>query len=151
MAERRIQTVLQTRFEAGELSGTGKIRNLGDHGLFVGSNLIPEEGEAVLVTFTVPEGFRVEVSGLVWWTTCESGDARHRTQGFGLRLLDVSDAYQRFVEGLRAKPRRAPAEVPRMRARFGGLRDALERFAVDPRLRARAGGGRRRLQRPGDA
>jgi hypothetical protein len=38
----------------------------------------------------------MELSGLVWWTTTR----RHPTPGFGVRLLDADDRYQRLVRGL---------------------------------------------------
>jgi hypothetical protein len=57
---------------------------------------VPPQGESVQVRFTSPTEGAMEVSGLVWWTT----GRRHRQQGFGVRLLDTDDRYQRLVRGL---------------------------------------------------
>ena len=46
-------------------------------------------------------GDEVEVSGLVWWTTAEGRG--HPNPGFGLRLLDPTDAYTKLLDDLRGK------------------------------------------------
>jgi Tfp pilus assembly protein PilZ len=88
--------MIDTEFRAGKVSGRGKIRNLGEGGLFVNTASVPPQGESVSVRFTSPLEGALEVSGLVWWTTGRN----HKTPGFGVRLLDADDRYQRLVRGL---------------------------------------------------
>jgi Tfp pilus assembly protein PilZ len=101
MAERRIRTAIQTEFVAGALRGKGKIKNVGENGLFVGTSSIPDEGESVRLRFTMPGGEKLEVSGLVWWTTGSQAQlAPARSPGFGLRLLEENPDYQAAVQRL---------------------------------------------------
>ena len=95
---RRIRTAIQAEFAAGRLRGTGKIRNVAEGGLFVGTDEVPDQGEAVTLSFRGPKG-PLDVEGLVWWTTDES-PGRHRVSGFGLRLLGESDDFERFYDSL---------------------------------------------------
>jgi uncharacterized protein (TIGR02266 family) len=95
----RVRTSIDTEFEAGGLRGKGRIQNMSEGGLFVGTDLLPEEGENVDLSFRAPGGAELNLSGLVWWTTNHAG-TRHRTRGFGLRLLDDSDAFRSLLESL---------------------------------------------------
>jgi Tfp pilus assembly protein PilZ len=98
--QRRIRTAIRTEFEVGGRSGKGKITNVAEGGLFVGTASIPEQGETVELRFSTPSGRRLAVSGLVWWTTAQTHPDRYKLPGFGLRLLEESDDYDRFVRSL---------------------------------------------------
>ena len=100
MDERRVETAIQTEFASGELRAKGKIRNLGENGLFVGTHDIPEQGEPVLLRFTAPDGDNVRVSGVVWWTSRDPDARADATPGFGMRLLAVSPAYRMLISEL---------------------------------------------------
>ena len=97
MTGRRIRTAIQTEFEAGALQGRGTIRNVAEGGLFVGTTQVPHQGDLVSLSFRDPKGRELDVSGLVWWTTTDE-PGLHRAPGFGIRLLDDSEDYRRFVE-----------------------------------------------------
>jgi hypothetical protein len=100
MTRRRIRTAIQTEFEAGKLRGRGTIRNVAEGGLFVGTTQVPHQGNLVSLSFRDPKGGRgLGVSGLVWWTTADE-PGPHRSPGFGIRLLDDSEDYRRFLESL---------------------------------------------------
>jgi PilZ domain len=99
MTNRRIRTSILAEFEAGELRGRGKIRNVAEGGLFVGTALVPDQGELVSLSFRDHRGRALDVHGLVWWTTAEEPGA-HRTPGFGMRLLEESEQYNHFIESL---------------------------------------------------
>ena len=99
MADDRIRTVIQTEFVAGELKARGKIRNLCAGGLFVRTPVVPEQGDSVRLRFRAPTGSRVDVAGLVWWTTVERG-LKDCHRGFAVRVLDASDDYQALIEML---------------------------------------------------
>jgi Tfp pilus assembly protein PilZ len=97
---RRIRTASATEFEAGALHGRGKIRNVAEGGLFVGTTEVPNQGELVSVSFRDMKGRELDVHGLVWWTTDEV-PGPHRAPGFGIRLLEESEDYSRFFDSLR--------------------------------------------------
>jgi Tfp pilus assembly protein PilZ len=97
--KKRIRTAIQTEFEAGVLHGRGKIRNVAEGGMFIGTAQVPDQGEIVVLSFRDHRGQALDVSGLVWWTTDET-PGPHRAPGFGIRLLDDSEDYNRFVDSL---------------------------------------------------
>jgi hypothetical protein len=78
----------------------GKVRNLSERGLFVGTGAIPEAGETVEIELAEPGWPRISLTGLVWWTARHPSD-RNAHCGFGLRLVDDNDAYLRLVASLR--------------------------------------------------
>ena len=99
--EGRIWTAFPVEFRAPGMRGKGKVRNVSDGGLFVGTREIPEEGAAVAVKLSPPGRASLEVTELVWWTATETGAARTRL-GFGLRILDDDEgSYRRLVASLR--------------------------------------------------
>ncbi len=100
MDDPRVETEIQAEFLAGPLRANGKIRNLGENGLFVGTNTIPEQGEAVRLRFTAPGGDYVRVSGLVWWTSRDPDAREDVTPGFGMRLLAASPTYRMLISEL---------------------------------------------------
>lgn len=67
-------------------------------GLFVGTLSVPQEGAAVEVELRAPGKIAVAVQGLVWWT---APAGRSKRPGFGLRILDEDEGYQRLVSSLR--------------------------------------------------
>jgi len=87
----RIRTCIETEFEAGGRRARGKIKNMSEGGLFVGTTSVPEEGETVDLSFKERGGNEIKLSGLVWWTTNDGNGNGRRTPGFGLRLLDEID------------------------------------------------------------
>jgi uncharacterized protein (TIGR02266 family) len=98
MRNDRVRTRIPTEFEAGRLKGRGKVRNLSAGGLFVGTAAIPQQGETVRLSLSVPGESPVEVTGMVWWTTKEHRS--HRTPGFGVQLLESNDDYDRILRDL---------------------------------------------------
>lgn len=100
MRQGRIQTSIETEFEAGGARAKGRIMNVSEGGLFVGSGTIPGQGENAALRFRAPGGDEIKLSGLVWWTTEEGGVTRHRAPGFGVRLLDESEEWQELCARL---------------------------------------------------
>ncbi|UCE86367.1 MAG: PilZ domain-containing protein [Deltaproteobacteria bacterium] len=100
MAAPRIRTAIGARFATQRFKGQGRIKNLGEHGLFVRTSQLPEAGETVHVSFTFPSGEKVWVVGVVWWTTASLDAATEMPSGFGLRLLDDDDTYRQVVARL---------------------------------------------------
>ena len=98
---RRARTFIQAEFRAGKLRGKGKIRNVGEGGLFLETASLPPQGEQARIRFTAPTG-PIVVSGLVWWTTDRR---RARNVGFGFRLLETNRDFDSMVRGLLRQPR----------------------------------------------
>jgi Tfp pilus assembly protein PilZ len=96
----RAETSLPARFAAGALRAPGRVRNVGQGGLFVGSGSIPEQGETVTLVFESPDGARIRARGLVWWTTLEARATGSGPEGFGVRLLEAEPSYRLLVERL---------------------------------------------------
>lgn len=82
------------------MQGKGKIRNVAEGGVFVGTSQLPDQGEMVVLSFRDTKGRELDVTGLVWWTTSENPGV-YRAPGFGMRLLEESEEYSRFFESLR--------------------------------------------------
>jgi Tfp pilus assembly protein PilZ len=99
MTHQRYRTAIKAEFEVGRLRGQGRIQNVTEGGLFVGTAQVPHEGELVSVSFR-HGGRSLDVHGLVWWTTKDT-PGHHRGPGFGMRLLEDSADYGRFLDTLR--------------------------------------------------
>ena len=99
MRTTRAHTSIPVEFETDAFRGIGKIKNVGLGGLFVGSTQIPEQGESVSLSFHFPGGQELSVMGVVWWTTRDAA-GRHRTPGFGLRLIEENEGYELGVNRL---------------------------------------------------
>jgi len=99
----RIRTSIEAEFEVSGRREKGKIKNVSESGAFIGTTSIPEQGENVSLNFRAAGGEEVRLSGLVWWTTADGGDAVHRAPGFGLRLLDDNEEFCQFVASLSSR------------------------------------------------
>lgn len=99
MAQARFRTSLRTDFRAGRLAAQAQIRNVAQGGMFVGTSKIPGEGETVALDFRTPDGERIRLTGIVWWTR-SAGNLDGRAAGFGVRLLDASETYEAFIDRL---------------------------------------------------
>jgi Tfp pilus assembly protein PilZ len=100
MEHGRIRTCIETEFAVRGRRAQGQIKNVSEGGLFISTASVPEEGESVDLTFRASGGGEVSLSGLVWWTTNGRNGKRHRTSGFGLRLLDESDDFCSLLASL---------------------------------------------------
>jgi uncharacterized protein (TIGR02266 family) len=101
MVEERIETAIRTDFETGEVKANGQIKNVGEGGLFVRTPSIPEAGDKVELSFDSPNGQRVEVAGVVWWTTDDREAYQLERRGFGVRLVNAGEAYRALLQRLR--------------------------------------------------
>jgi hypothetical protein len=87
-------------FEAGSLRGTGHLKNVSKDGVFVRSDTLPAPGEAVRLIFHDLLGSKVEVHGVVQWTTAQLPDPSVARSGFGLRIPQATDGFLDFFEQL---------------------------------------------------
>lgn len=100
MRNGRIRTAIETEFEVGGTRAKGRIMNVSEGGVFIGSGTIPGQGENAALRFRAPGGGEMELSGLVWWTTEDGSVTRHRAPGFGVRLLDADEEWSELCESL---------------------------------------------------
>ena len=96
----RARTSIPVEFQVGAQKASGKIKNVGPDGLFVGSRAIPDQGEPVSLQVSFPDQAPIEVMGIVWWTTQDQPDRQFKVPGFGLRLIEENEAYGRAVGAL---------------------------------------------------
>jgi hypothetical protein len=80
--------------------GTGHLKNVCKDGVFVRSDALPRRGEEVRLIFHDLIGAKVEVHGVVQWTTAELPDPTVARPGFGVRLPRVDDGFLAFFEQL---------------------------------------------------
>ncbi len=84
-------------FESGEVRGKGHVKNVSKGGLFLRSDVLPEPGSEIRVLFHTQQGRKVEIEGIVVWSTTEleQPDAR---PGFGVRFEGASEQFLEFYE-----------------------------------------------------
>jgi hypothetical protein len=99
MQKGRVRTSIEAEFQVGGQRAKGRIMNVGEGGLFVGTGSLPGEGESAHLHFTAPDGRELRLSGLVWWTTEGSG-VHGRASGFGLRLIEETPSFREFWASL---------------------------------------------------
>ncbi len=100
MSALRVRTSIVAEFQAGRVHGQGRIRNLGLHGMFLGTEASLDTGEVVDLRFRMPKGQPIAVRGLVWWSTHDEPDRPHRVKGVGLRLIEDSEHYEKAFDEL---------------------------------------------------
>jgi uncharacterized protein (TIGR02266 family) len=93
---KRVVSRIPVQFQSNTLHGTGHIKNLHQEGLLIRSHLLPRPGDTVEVTFSTPDGRKIELTGLVRWTTKQLKE--EVPPGFGVQLDRVDEEYLRFFE-----------------------------------------------------
>lgn len=83
--------------------GSGYVKNVSREGLFLRTDILPQPQESVNVVFYLPEGGKIEVQGLVCWTTEEVSDEPKPRPGFGIRIENSDTPYLSFYEALLAR------------------------------------------------
>ncbi|MFQ5514884.1 MAG: PilZ domain-containing protein [Myxococcota bacterium] len=87
-------------YAGGADHGHGYIKNLSPRGLFLRTEDLPARGDRVSVLFYVPDGGKIEVVGVVRWTTAELDPAEQARPGFGLEIDQGNEAFLDFYESL---------------------------------------------------
>lgn len=96
---RRVLKRIPAAFDAGTARGRGHIKNLSKGGVFVRTDRLPEPGSDVRILFHDRGGSKIEVHGVVAWTTDQlSPEEDAGAAGFGVRFSYVSDEYLEFFE-----------------------------------------------------
>lgn len=100
MTPLRVRTSIVAEFQAGRVHGQGRIRNLGLHGMFLGTEQSLDTGDVVDLRFRMPTGEPMAVRGLVWWSTRDEPSRPHRVRGVGLRLIEDNEGYEKAFDKL---------------------------------------------------
>ncbi len=96
---KRVVKRIPIRFEAGGLRGQGHIKNLTKEGLYVRSHLLPEPGTRIHIEIVGHDGSKVDVPGVVRWTTGQLHNARG-APGFGVMIEQRTPEFLGFFESL---------------------------------------------------
>ena len=95
---RRILKRIPAAFESGRLRGKGHIKNVSKEGLFVRTSVLPPVGDEVRVLFHDRNGSKIEVRGVVRWTTDQLPPASKAKPGFGIYIARGNDVFDEFFE-----------------------------------------------------
>ncbi len=85
-------------FQAGEMRGTGYIKNVTKQGLFVRTDDIPTPLAPVRVIFHNRDGGKIEVVGSVRWTTDQLPPDKRAKGGFGMLIEVLAAEFLDFYE-----------------------------------------------------
>jgi hypothetical protein len=95
---RRILKRIPAAFESGKLRGKGHIKNVSKEGLFLRTSVLPPVGEEVRVLFHDRKGSKIEVRGLVRWTTDQLPLGSKAKPGFGVFIARGNEVFEEFFE-----------------------------------------------------
>jgi hypothetical protein len=95
---RRILKRIPAAFESGSLRGKGHIKNVSKEGLFLRSSVLPPVGTEVRVIFPARNGSKIEVHGMVRWTTDQLPPAEKAKPGFGVYIPRGNEEFDEFFE-----------------------------------------------------
>ncbi len=96
---KRMVKRIPIRFEADGLRGQGHIKNLTKEGLYIRSHLLPEPGTRIRIEIVSPDGSKVEIPGVVRWTTAQLREATGMP-GFGVMIEQRTPEFLGFFESL---------------------------------------------------
>ena len=105
--QERAEVSLPATYVAGHAAGEGYVQNLSADGLSLRTPMLLKEGERVVITFSTPNGRKVEVEGSIRWIT----EVTTALSGCGVRLSRFGDDYLVVVEDF-LKAKKDPAAVP---------------------------------------
>ncbi len=98
---KRHGTRLSALFLCGPKNGNGRIKNLSNAGLFMRTEArLPLPGAPIQVLIRRPNGEKLEVVGVVRWTTEQIPADRAAIPGFGMMIDPVTDQYRQFYEDI---------------------------------------------------
>ena len=95
---RRILKRIPAAFESGRLRGKGHIKNVSKEGLFLRTSVLPPVGDDVRVIFHDRKGSKIEVHGLVRWTTDQLPLGSKAKPGFGVFIARGNPVFDEFFE-----------------------------------------------------
>ncbi len=95
---RRRIAPIPVAFESGPLSGRGHLKNISREGVFIRCEVLPEPGAVIQLLFHDRQGTKVEVNGVVRWTTAQLPALSSAQPGFGVFIEDPSEAFLAFYE-----------------------------------------------------
>ena len=90
---KRFMSGIPASFVCGSQAARAVVRNLSKEGLFLRSDTLPAPGATVQVLLQPPGNPKVEVMGIVRWTTDQLPDRIPGQTGFGVRIENPPDAF----------------------------------------------------------
>jgi hypothetical protein len=96
---KRVAKKISALIHAGESYGQGSIKNLSREGMFLRSRLMPDPGADVRVRFETISGEKIEVTGIVRWSTAGFPE-KDVPRGFGMRIDAPTKEYIEFFKAL---------------------------------------------------
>jgi len=96
---RRTVTRIPATFASGDTHGNGYVKNVSRGGVFLRTDTLPAPGAPVSILFHAPNGTKVEIAGVVRWTTDQLPEETNFA-GFGMQLEGDNEAYLEFFDAL---------------------------------------------------
>ncbi len=87
----RVSCAVTVLCQAGNVSARARLTDLTPDGVSVRSDLQPEKGNAVRISFKPTEGQKIELTGVVVWSAAVE---------FGVRIDNRDEAYLSFLDTL---------------------------------------------------
>ncbi|MBW2282756.1 MAG: PilZ domain-containing protein [Deltaproteobacteria bacterium] len=91
---------IPAKFTTATVEGTGHVKNLSKQGLFMRTNCLPVAGEEVQIIILTRDRRKIEVVGLVRWTTAQLDDTTSAQPGFGVLIENRSAEFVEFFTDL---------------------------------------------------
>ena len=91
---------IPAKFSTHSIEGTGHVKNLSKEGLFMRTNCLPQPGEEVQIIILTRDRLKIEVMGVVRWTTAQLDNETPAQPGFGVHIQNRSDAFVEFFTDL---------------------------------------------------
>ena len=95
---RRVVTRIYVSFRSPDVNGLGHIKNINKEGVFIRSFDLPPTGSNVRLVIELSDGPKVEVTGVVAWTTGQLPKGSKAEPGFGVKLDRCTDPYHDMLE-----------------------------------------------------
>ncbi len=90
---------INVTFETEQVRGKGYLKSISHKGLFLRSSTVLAVDDEVRLTFRDRKGVKVEVRGIVGWTTEQLSSGEEPKPGFGVFVaLEQNQAFVEFVE-----------------------------------------------------
>ena len=80
------------------MSGRGHLKNISREDVFIRCEVLPEPGAVVQLIFHDRQGTKVDVNGVVRWTTAQLPDSSSAPPGFGVFIEDPREVFLAFYE-----------------------------------------------------
>ncbi len=91
---------IPAKFSTASIEGTGHVKNLSKEGLFMRTNCLPQAGEEVQLIILTRDRRKIEVVGVVRWSTAQLDNHTPAQPGFGVYIESRSPEFVEFFTDL---------------------------------------------------